>query len=149
MASFFSSLTRRWLVLAVLAGGACVLGARETQEEPYRVAEDVVANGGGRGTSPRFAVQDVIGQPLQPGTFSTVEFSEAGGFVEALTGSLSDPLDINSDGAVNPGDRFIFSDGWYRLRGEPGYRDRADIDGNTIIDRNDLDRYLEMLKEKP
>jgi hypothetical protein len=133
--------------LAVLVAGACALGARETQENLQLVGEDVVANGGGYGASPRYAVQDVIGQPFQPGAFSTVEFSEAAGFLETLTASLSDPLDINSDGAVNPGDRFIFSTGWQRLRGEPGYRDRADIDGNTIINRHDLDRYLEMLKE--
>jgi hypothetical protein len=94
-------------------------------------------------------VQDVIGQSFQPAPHSTVEFSEAPGFIETLTASLSAPLDINSDGAVNPGDRFTFSTGWHRFRGEPGYRDRADMDGNTIIDRNDLDRYLEMLKEKP
>ena len=91
----------------------------------------------------------MIGQPLQPGTLSTVEFSEAVGFVEVLTASLSNPLDINADGAVNPGDRFTFSAGWHRLRDEPGYLDRADIDGNTIINRDDLDRYLEMLKEQP
>jgi hypothetical protein len=149
MMSYRVSLTRRWFALAVLVGATCALGARETQESPFRIAEDVVSNGGGRGSSSQFAVQDIIAQPFQLGTFSTSEFSESIGFVETLTASLSDPLDINSDGTVNAGDTFIFSSGWHRIRGEPGYRDRADINGDTIIDRKDLYRYLEMLKEMP
>jgi len=134
--------------VALVFLGTCILGAREAQESAFLFGEDVMANGGDWGRSSGFIVQDVIGQSFVPGTFSTVEFHESAGFMETLTASLLDPLDINGDGAVNAGDFFVFSAGWLRTRGEAGYRSRADFDENLVINRYDLDRYLLHLKER-
>jgi hypothetical protein len=138
---------RTGAVLACTVLLTCLLSAQEGEPPPYVLNEDVVSCGGGRASSTNYQVQDVLGEPFAPGLSSTVEFRERTGFIEALTASLENPLDINVDGAVGPEDTFTFAMGWLRARGQPGYRPRADINGNFIINRYDLDLYIAMLRQ--
>lgn len=140
---------RSLAAFASVAVLTAILAAREAEQAYYVLEEDVMSCGGGIGSSPAYRIQDVLGEPFRPGLASTVEFAETTGFIEALTGSLENPLDINVDGAVGPEDTFTFAMGWLRVEGQPGYRPRADIDRNLIINRRDLYRYISMLRENP
>lgn len=135
------------LTLACVASLALVLAAQEGDQPSYVLEESVMSCGGGTASSTRFRVQDVLGEPFAPGFSATVEFGETTGFIETLAASLENPLDINVDGAVGPEDTFTFAVGWYCVRGQAGYRERADIDGNQIINRRDLHLYILMLRK--
>lgn len=140
---------RSWrLAVAVgLAGFAAGPSAREGDLPYHRLAEDAMTCGGGSASTSRFRVRDVLGESFAPGESFSDDFTEGSGFVETLTASLASPLDINVDGAVGAEDTFIFATAWYRLRGQPEYRERADADGDLIVDRDDLCRYLKLVGE--
>jgi hypothetical protein len=149
MGPFDPSCHRSVFVFAFAGMLTAVLAAQEGDQSYYLLPEDVVSCGGGIGTSSHCRIQDVIGEPFAPGPAFTVEFGETTGFIEVLTASLDNPLDINVDGAVGPEDTFTFATGWLRTEGQSGYRERADIDGNLVINRYDLDRYLVLRRENP
>lgn len=138
---------RTMTVLALAALLVCLPAAREADTPASVIREDVMSSGGGPAAGIDFLVQDVIGESFAPGVAATGEFVESTGFIETLSASLDRPLDINADGAVGPEDTFTFAMGWQRAKGQPGYRERADIDRNLIINRHDLDRYLFLLGE--
>lgn len=131
-------MNKRQIVLMFLC---CLLGAARAFQ-PSKPLSGVLDAGGGSGRGANYILKaGSLGQPIQTGRLLAGSFELGTGF---LLPSKPEPVmeavlgDFNEDQAVDFTDFLLFAGGFGRQKGEEGYDDRLDLDGDGQVNFPDF-----------